>query len=506
MPSAIVTGTTRCSGLARPVVTAMDGTVTVTPHKSYGTFATPAGGPNSGAADAVRDVLLGANWTLIDTIQAVGGLNAPFGWGYTGFQSHVCSISVDGIHGAAYVFYDPTAGPPPSGFIGSFAIVPVPIGASSVLSQGNLVAQINGNSAVTAVAVNPTTISLTAIAAGTAGNGIFIIGSGSITIGTPTSGGGWVLRSRSQYDAMASGNTARIEIAVFAGGSQGQLIMAVTIESYTVTFNCQQSSFWQAIADDFQVVFISQALYHAGDIYVFNSFLWAGTLNIPTNVPLSVAAFILQPNNLPNVSTLGAGHMPVDMWVGGTHTSGASGQLGWSCGMFHSELGPIADSLGNAVVQVPYVLMYVPAVGESRICGTLWNAFLTSIPQPLTQQFQEEGANYRVVATQPNYPPASILMGTAELNNLQTPATSNPPGANPVFSTGLGNVTILTAHEGNLAMSDPVNAPAQAGWLGKLITIGGTQYTVVAVSVPGGVAFSPAPSGPATNVAWSIRA
>src|SRR5271155_3099850 len=190
-------GAAQTSGTGFPVQTLLNGTVVATSVQAFGFFETPNNIPNQPAADQVKDTLLAAGWTLIQTIQAVGGVSAPFGWGYVGAAYGPLLSVTYGIVAIQFAYYNPAGGPPPF----EPGVSWVATGTSSGISQTNLVNAINGelSAVLTAVADSPFHITLTATPPGTLGNNIVLGGFGSVSITQNPTGGGWKLKSRSQF-------------------------------------------------------------------------------------------------------------------------------------------------------------------------------------------------------------------------------------------------------------------------------------------------------------------
>lgn len=495
-------GVASCSGVAYPVVTQLQGSVYVAPHKAIGSFQTPNLILNDPACDSILFTLLAANWTMLPPIQATASIFAPFGWGYVGPVVFVGASS-----GVVYVYYDPTTGPPPSGNIGAYVIIPVPTGSTGAISQGNLVAELNmGGLGFTAVISSSTSIAITANAPGTAGDGIVLSGTGARYIANTTSGGGWVVQSRSQFDMYGTGNATRIKLTITTGapGVPTRLYLTAEINSVSVSFPAQASGQWFVMADDFQAVFVSQAPFGAGDIFVFNDFLWIATAYVPGGVPVSDAAWISQNANRPSVSGTGSGGLQVDMFLNGSHTVATQEQQGWSLGMFHVEQSTNEDPLGQALIQPPYVFLYDPGVSQSRIVGYVWDSFLTSIPQPMLQQFNQANDQYRVIATQSIAQEGSLLLMTAEIDNVGTPASQNPPVTNPTSAVGLGDVGFVSPTTGDLSQTSGT-ASFSVSWVGDPIQIDGATYTITAVPSTTVLQFQPPPPSALLQVPWSFN-
>ena len=522
-------GLTRASGTASASVTAVNGAVQVAPHQAYGIFFTGTGA-DSAAADAIRDTLLAAGWTLAATLQAVGSLNAPFGWGYTAPAGDNTPVVITyptafGVSTGIFVFYDPTTQLAPTGP----DVIPVIVGSNSVASQLKLLAAINGFGGVTAVTAGPYAIVVTADAAGTLGNLVTVTGNGSNSTGGNPTGGGWVLQSRSQQQATRAGNTASVIASIYPGGG-GRLEIDLNIGGTinlpsiggaggnpvvggsTIEWPTEAGA-WQMIADDFGAIFWSLTPFHGGDIRVANNFLWGTTLYIPASIPLDYAAFVMTTDQDAQATpTLGANNnMVVYCFAAGTNATVNPGQQGWSIGMYHSEGGAIADPTGAALLQVPYVFMPCGYNAESRICGQLWDTVASSQPEMFGQQFTIQGAAYRAIAAQSN-PPGTLLMLSGETTNTgATGSASNPPAptptkpAPPASAVGLGNVAINSPYFGSLA-SLSATQPFSSLLLGTPIIIGGVTYNVAYYTSPAFILFSPAPPAAALNVPYSFAA
>jgi len=517
MPAATAQGPAQCSGSAFANATTADGSVVLAPHFAYGIFTTSDATPNNAAADLVRNTLLAAGWTLSRNIQAVGYINAPFGWGFTAVYNTVVTIIIPTSSGPAiyhYVFYDPTTQAAPTGL----DVVPVIVGATSAASQANLLAHISAGfgagGALTAVASGPNQITITSKLVGTLGNAIQLIGNGSNSTGVNPSDGGWELQSRTQHGVFGLGNTAQILITATTGVASNRLALSATIGGVTIGFNPEAGG-WSLIADDFQCCFFSLMPFHAGDIYVFNSFLWASTLYIPPNIPLSFAGFIMQANSVStSIPSLGAPNgNAVDSFVGGYHTSGSVGQQGWSIGMYHSESGMVADPTGTAILQTPHVFLPCGYNGESRICGQLFDALASSGPNTYAEQFTIANYNYRVIATQTD-PPGSLFLCTGEVSNAGTASGSNPKAPSPTHpappqsAVGSGDVSDVSPYTGQMAIISSTSVP-DSTWVGRTIIIGlasgPTSFTVTLVPSASEIEFTPAaPAGTTFNAPFSL--
>jgi hypothetical protein len=276
---------------------------------------------------------------------------------------------------------------------------------------------------------------------------------------------------------------------------------------------------WSLIADDFQACFYSTEPFHDGDVFVFNSFLWASALYIPATIPLPSASFVMQADPLAGTQpTLGVpNNMAVTSFVDGSPFSSSVGQQGWSIGMYHSEGGMVADPLGAALNQTPWVFL-PDGSGESRICGQLIDCLASSEPQPYTQQFVVSNYNYRVIATQ-DIPPGSLLLSTGEVSNTGTASGSNPPTPSPTHpappssAVGVGDVNASSPYAGFMSITS-TTAPPDVTWVGKTIIIGlaagPTSFTITGASLgDSDITFTPAPippvgGGPTYNAPFSL--
>jgi hypothetical protein len=412
----------------------------VSPTRAYTTFQNPpstaftASQVTINAVLTIKDCLVQAGWIYLQPVYATATLTSPFGWGYLSFQSWVCTIAGD-----AFFFYDPTAGPPPSGTFNGATIIAV-----SVLGnpEANLAAAITGQGIFTATVYNSTTILLTANQPGILGDGIVVDTNASIAIGSISQGGGYILQSVPQVDIDGYGNTAFIGLTVVTGApGSGNLILSWTIGAVNFDFYPGVTeSTWALTASPFQAMFFTPDCILT-ELRPHNNFCWISTPIIPQSLPsLSYAAFLAQPNDLPNVSTLGYNTMPCDQWVAGDYTTGvpngAYGQAGWSIVFDHSEGANITDPIGNAVLSPALLQMYSPSSvpPESRIIGYPPDCFVSTVPAPMWTQIYQDNLYWRCVATQ-DEPPGAMWMASGE-----TTGQPGPPPPNHTYATGLCNV------------------------------------------------------------------
>jgi hypothetical protein len=531
MPTTSAQGLAQNSGYAFAQATAAGGAIVIAPHQAFGVFSTDDASPNSLSADLVKNTLLAAGWSMPGTLQAVGSIFGPFGWGYTGFQADVVTITYQ-LHTWIFAFYDPTVGPAPSGV----DVIPVLIGPSSAASQLLLITALNGLGFLTAAANGPDQIDLTAKVAGTLGNSITATGNGSVSTAVSCSGGGWILQSKSQVAVFgAPGNSASIILSVAPGVGFGgnRLAFAINVGGVvqptlggsnivtggvSIPFEPEKSGAtqWGLIADDFGALFYCLAPFHAGDVFVFDSFLWMTSLCIQPVVPLGYSAFVMQsPGTIAAFPSLGASNnMTVDSWVGpdyagSYHATGGIGQRGWSIGMYHSEGGMVADPMGSPVLQTPWVFLPVGYIGESRICGQLFDSLVSSGPNNYTQQFTIAGYNYRVIASQ-TFPPGSLFLSTGEVSNTGAASSSNPKQPSPTHPTapestvGLGNVSIDPSGYLGILVSNSATNPFTSAMLGDPIVIAGVSYNVGVYDSAVQIKFNPPPPAAALNVPYSF--
>ena len=195
---------------------------------------------------------------------------------------------------------------------------------------------------------------------------------------------------------------------------------------------------WAIIATPYQAMFFTPEV-DLFELEDHNNFCWLCTPIIPQTLPsLAYAAFITQPNDLPAVSSLGAGPgMYADMWVAGDLTNLKQvGQSSWSIIYDHSEGAAVADPLGNAVLQPAPLALYAPSVTppESRIVGFAPDCFVSTFPANLWDQIYQAALYWRCVARQ-DEPPGAMWMASGE-----TMGSAGPPPDMHTYATGICNV------------------------------------------------------------------
>ena len=380
----------------------------LSPLRNWTAFKVYDGGPDgnptsSYSCDNIQAALISAGWVPTGSVQATGFLIAPFGFGFGGFQGLVCELE-----GSAYVYYDPTTQTAPSGSINGNAIVPV---SNQGNAQMNLIIALNGHSNFMAFAEGGTTILFLSKLPGTAGNNITIGGqpTGSTSIGSISSGGGWIVQSPPLLP-----NTAQITLQINMA-TDNTIELTITIGGLvSAPWGLRPGTQWYMAATNYQAVFYNLDPYQAvGN--VFQTFLWACTPVIDYSQVLSFvvpfAAFFNRSSTYGGSSTLGNWtYMQVDMWVGGDYTSiTGQGQCSWSILMNHSEASPICDPAGAAVFNYPYVMMYVPEAAESRLVGYVPDCFFSSVSETFSAQTVQELYTWLCIATQ-SEPPGSLWM------------------------------------------------------------------------------------------------
>ena len=268
--------------------------------------------------------------------------------------------------------------------------------------------------------LNSTTILWTSPIAGTSGDGVVIEGqpSGSISYGSTSSGGGWILESQEQLL-----NLARITLTARTGTptDDGGLHLTFSVNGDAIEYYARRGK-WTVTAGDFQALFYNLDGY-APDVYIYNSFAWASApvIDGSQETTINFAAFVAQPGNMADTArTLGdpgGNAMPVDTWTGHggsiTHVSTTYGQRGWSVVMDHSGGAAITDPVGNAVFDLALVALPEPVSGESRIVGYLPDSFVSTQPVGFAQMMDQDLYKWRALAVQSG-PPGAIWMATGE--------------------------------------------------------------------------------------------
>lgn len=376
---------------------------TLIPFNVYG--GGPDGNPTSSySCDNILAALVSVGWVPAGSVQATGYLIAPFGFGYSGFQGLVCELG-----GCAYVYYDPTSQSPPNGYINGNVVVPV---SNQGNPQANLIIALNVYSSFLASASGGNTIVFLSKLPGTAGNNIVIGGqpSGSVSIGSISNGGGWIVQSPPLLP-----NTAQITLQINTIPGDNTVELTITIGGLvSAPWGLRPGTQWHMAATNYQAVFYNLDPY-GGVGNVFHTFLWACTPVIDSSQVLSLghppfAAFLEKSSDYGGSSTLGNTNlMGVDMWVGGDHTSSDQGQTGWSILTNHSEAAPITDPVGNAVFNSAYVMMYSPPAAESRLIGYVPDCFCSSSLNVFSVQTIQELYTWVCIATQAT-PPGSLWM------------------------------------------------------------------------------------------------
>lgn len=494
------------------------GPVLEAPERGYAIFSTPVSDPavtGSKSCDTVRDTLLKAGWIWTGNVQASVTLAAPFGWGFTSFQRDVTNIG-DGTRGIAFFFYDPRVEDPPTGWLGGitggYLIQAVPAATSSAVSELNLVNAINLSAAgVVATIQDANTILLTAKPIGTQGNGIQVQGNGSISVGGTTTGGGWVLQSRSQTSVEFFGNQADIQLTVQTGAAgNGNVQLVLVINGTTTTFPLGSYQ-WRLIADTYQACFMGIEFLGGEDIYSANNYLWCATPMCDSadgSAHVSNAAFIGSGTGFSSSLGDGNAHNNVQSWVNGTYLNGGQGTA-WAMAMLHSEAGVITDLSDQVLIQKARVALKASA--GLRFVGYVGNAFVSSAPATVGEQIAQLSAYFRCVASQ-NNPPGSVWLMTAETTGdtptgSGTPTPKNAVGIGNVVLGGSGSFSILTSTNGD---------PFDRSMVGKTLTItgipqpspvaNGQSYTVIAVADATHLNFdNPFVIWPLTGINWEIQ-
>lgn len=249
------------------------------------------GEPGANDVDVLKDMMLVAGWESPTPLYAVGGMYMIFGIPvansppspYIGFFD-----TWGPINGSYVSFYDPAIDDP--GAIPGILIVK---GANATASIAGLIVAMN-TAGLNAYLDpdDPLKIIALATVSGTAGNGIGINGNGVYSIGTDTTGGGYRLQTGPSTDS----NTGMIILEIVSKDDR-----------LWVTYNLGGSTWYPyptatysylAIASSRQLLLSPRAdgdvPFHGGDIYVFNTSLFACCPYIDLVEPATEVAFVSQ--------------------------------------------------------------------------------------------------------------------------------------------------------------------------------------------------------------------
>lgn len=410
-----------------PTPISLNGIVLSAQHRAFNEFSTVAGSESAGV-DRVRDTLIKAGWTYLSDVKATCTLFAPFGWGYTGFQANVVTIS-----GTHFVFYDPRFDDTPSGP----NVYPVDnASGSSPGAQANLASAISSVGFSVSI-VDEFSLLMTSTLEGTHGNDIPVQAQGSISVApAATSGGGWVLESLSQFIEYGIGNSYKLRLTVRNGAPSGTTqILAEVIGKASVPYFMGQGT-WKLYANEFTAYFREIAFHETFDIYGNNNFIWASLLLVPDIFPSVDCGFIAQGNGFPTSLGQGNAFNIVVTVANNVVFSTQQGQGGWSINIYHNETETILDVVRRGLLQPALVSMPCEA-GEARILGCIPDAFMTSEVVTLEQQVFMGNVYYRSIEASATPTTGTLFLGTGE-------AHGNPvaPPATPQFAVGIGNIDV----------------------------------------------------------------
>lgn len=413
---------------------ALSDIVKTSPKLGYGEFGTLPSDNISNTVDVIRQILLDAGWEQTGSVQATASLSFPLGFpvarglggGGLGPSNRVAAFyGVPNGFEITFQFFDLSVGdndPTSTDLVHKTKTIGVPIGSAAQSAERLAEAMSAGiwiTSIVTDMILGPVGIDFVAAVLGTAGNNFDFEGTGSFSTGSGLSkGGGWVMRSSSQQqrdiDAGASPvsvNTTRTSLIIANGApAQNGLQIHVEVDGLSaIDYYTQQSSKWMLWANPFMARFESDAPFHAGDVFVFNSFLWCGSIALASEVPLDPVGFIWSGSGVPGTLGQGSAFAVADTVAASkTHTGGFS-QNECSIAFYHYQSPgggvPIQTRMGKSLLMPALVMMVCsPPEGmlpdEARICGYMWDAFLETAHIPPGTIIVQEGQPYRAVMTQ----------------------------------------------------------------------------------------------------------
>ena len=469
-------------------------------NQARGTFETGPG-DCSIAVDLITSTLTAGGWTQTGWVNAIAWVNAPFGMpcgnpvdGYDvdGTNVAICSVHGKGIRWTTDKF------PPVAGWInlapGTTQYESAQILAAALAAFGftvQIVPTLTGYQ-----------FQMTASLLGTLGNGIAVgsVGLASWYSGSGLSyGGGSILQSSSQQDLdTTSANATRTVLQIATGGGTvypppiwygtglipGSLYINVQVDGMTpFQFNAGWGE-WGVFANNYSAMFAGKSPYHWGDIYVFNLFLFCGSLYVPQALTdIKGVGFILTGLHCPDTLGIGNAFANANTLVNAKEVIGAGwGQHGFSFAYYHYQKGSggannLQTREEKSLLVPPLVMMpCTPLDGDhpddSRIVGYLWDAFIDTSYQGVGAEVDQGDLKFKSRFAQADGAIATVFMVEgAEVVVAPAPgpgtpvSTPTPPWGGGIDWNGTG---YYDASTGILSVAD---LAVDSSWVGKYLSL-----------------------------------
>jgi hypothetical protein len=469
------------------------------PLRAYQSFKNYLDTDNSDGCDIIRAMLLDAGWKQTGTTQATAAIGFPLGFpsappGSTSpwvlpTERLAAFVAPFNAPGVKYVWYGPGE-PNPTGFDGVNFTAGVFIGGSPNASAGNLALKMDAGLWITTIvsdlAGNATGINFIARLPGTGGNNYFFDGNGGNSLGSGFSvGGGWIMESQCQQDnEPASTNTTKTRITAKTWGPN-RLNLIAEVDGVDPFGWILKRGEWQGVATNYTVFLFEKTPFGAGDVYIFDTWLYAGSLYIPPELTVVKVGMILRFGGTQNTVGLGTVFADVNTGVDGKKMLNG----GWGAGQFsfcfwHYEadtLEHLTQRMGKSIMAPVLVMMpttqptnHLGVSDEARVVGYLWDAFLVTEYHAPGTLIVEENQPYRATFAQLGAPVATVFLSWP----VKPPEQAAPL---PVPSTFVGTCNVFGAGVTRLT-----GDPFTSDMVGKIfwITTDPTHtwaFTVIAV-------------------------
>ena len=465
----------------------VNGIVADAPDHAIGTFIALASGAST-AIDSIKTILGTGGWLYDGDIKASTTIVFPFGLptlsNPPGFDSHnILYVTGTGVVTPGWIrLYDPitehiTADPTIAAWI--------PVGSTEYITALNIESVLSGYGVSVSFTIDMLGVcvfTITALAAGTLGNGISFVGSGSFSLGGTTTGGGWLMKSRKQVpNSDYVGNQLDMGMQIDNAGAGGAIQLTMRIAGSTLTWPLAQK-FFTIIVDDYQARFYGSGPELAtGDAYAGSINFWCCT-PLTDQVLVQEAAFVItgSPVITIGVGTTGA----IRMIVNGSVYDGTYGQTQWTLMIFHySGLPVLLDPVGHEILSAPYVQLNDGT--KYRVIGYISSCFVSSYPHDMMDQALKDQLIYRVIATQTGEHGGSTA-GSAYMRTGETRSGSTDGTPSQTFSgTGLFVAGVYTRF--NWLTGDLFDS----SWVGYNININNVIYKVDSILSSMSLVFSP---------------